>query len=204
MGKTKGSPDVDTPLKGQISRHYQSLGGASVRGAASATARTFKLKGSAGASKVKTYDQEVKAGTASRSGRRAGRRTSFDDVVAQDIDEAFLEDDTMTYREAAAKLDLPKSTLHRFATKDMDFRCLGHTVRPLPTEANLAKRVEMAHGICSTVGPFKDEFHQDEKYCICDSGRRKRKARKSNKEALAKATYRPSRRHQTQVMATRG
>jgi hypothetical protein len=89
---------------------------------------------------VKTFDAQVLEGTASRKGRRAGRRTSFDDIVAQDIEEAFLEDDTMTYREAAAKLGLPKSTLHRFATKDMDFRCLGHTVRPLPTEANRAKR----------------------------------------------------------------
>jgi hypothetical protein len=125
MVKRKGSPDIDTPLKGKISRYYQSLGGDSVRGAAAQTARAFKLKGNSGASKVKNFDAQVREGTASRKGRRAGRRTSFDDIVAQDIEEAFLEDDTMTYREAAAKLGLPKSTLHRFATKDMDFRCLG-------------------------------------------------------------------------------
>ena len=39
MTKKKGDMNHDTPLKAQISRHFQSLGESSVRGAASATAR---------------------------------------------------------------------------------------------------------------------------------------------------------------------
>ena len=40
-GRSKGSICITTPEKGKISRHFQSLGGESVRGAASATARKF-------------------------------------------------------------------------------------------------------------------------------------------------------------------
>jgi len=41
-GRSKGSSCITTPEKAQISRHYQSLGGDSVRDAAAATARHFK------------------------------------------------------------------------------------------------------------------------------------------------------------------
>ena len=46
MGKPKGGSNINTPLKGQISRYYQRLGGDSVRGSATATAKKFNLKGS--------------------------------------------------------------------------------------------------------------------------------------------------------------
>ena len=64
--RSKGSSCVTTPEKGKISRHFQSLGGESVRGAASATARKFDLKKMSGAYFVKKYDREIRDCVASR------------------------------------------------------------------------------------------------------------------------------------------
>lgn len=163
MVKRKGSPDVDTLQKGQISRDYQARGGGEVRGAASETAKKFKLKGSGAASRVKKYDDEIRLGIASRKQRRnskenSGRRTSFDACVELDIDEAFEEKDTATYREVAAQLGMPKSTLHRYATKELDYRCLGHTIRPLPSETVQVKlQIDSAggHGLARGHGNFE-------------------------------------------------
>ena len=71
-----GSQVVDTPLKAQISRHYQKLGGDEARGAASATAREFKLGGRGAAARVKRYDKQIEAGNASRANRRSSGRPS--------------------------------------------------------------------------------------------------------------------------------
>ena len=102
MTKTKGTKGIDTPLKAQISRHYQKLGGDGVRGAASATAREFKLGGSGAAARVKKYDAEVAAGIASRTNRRSsGRPLGFNEAVEAEIDAVFEANDTTTYHEAA-------------------------------------------------------------------------------------------------------
>ena len=64
-GRSKGSICITTPEKGKISRHFQSLGGESVRGAASAKARKFNLRNPAsGAGLVKKYDREIRDGVA--------------------------------------------------------------------------------------------------------------------------------------------
>ena len=186
MTKKKGDINHDNPLKAQISRDFQSLGGSSVRGAASATARKFNLKGSGAASKVKQIDSEVAGGIASRKDRpnsilHTGRKRGFNGCVAQAIDRVFDEDETQTYREAATKLDMPLSTLYGYATKEMDYRCLDVKVRPFPSEDNRAKRVEMGKEIVSEESPVKNKFHQDEKYYIANSNRRKRKVKKSEK-----------------------
>ena len=70
-GRSKGSICITTPEKGKISRHFQSLGGESFRGAAAATARKFKLNKSTGMSKVKKCDREIRDGVASRVNRRS-------------------------------------------------------------------------------------------------------------------------------------
>ena len=203
MVKRKGDSNIDTPLKGKISRYYQQLGGESARGAASATARKFELGGSGGASRVKKYDAQIRDGIASRTRRlSSGRPFGFNDTLELEIDEVFKDDDTITYAEAGAQLGIPKSTLYRYATDDMDFRCLGHTVRPTPSEAQREKRVSMGKDIVAEVGPVKNQFHQDEKYFICNSLRRRRKVRKSDKAGSQKVTHAAHRRHQVQVMFT--
>ena len=117
-----GSQVVDTPLKAQISRHYQKLGGDEARGAASATAREFKLGGRGAAARVKRYDKQIEAGNASRANRRSsGRPSDFNEDLEEEIDGEFETDKTATYREVADRLNLPQTTLHSHATKKMDY-----------------------------------------------------------------------------------
>ena len=185
MGKPKGGSNINTPLKGQISRYYQRLGGDSVRGSATATAKKFNLKGSGAAALVKKIDEQVASGKASRVNRRSsGRPSGFNEEMEAAIEGVFEEDETATYREAAEKLDLPAKTLHNYATKNMDYRCLGTTIRPLPSEINRQKRVDSAKEIIAVDGPVKNKFHQDEKWYICNTKRRKRKKRRSDKKVV--------------------
>jgi len=145
--KSKRGACISTPEKGQISRHYQSLGGDNVRGAASATARKFKLCKSRGMSLVKLYDREIRDGVASRANRLStGRPKEFNEEIEAEINDAWAEDDTRTYREVAKDLGMPTTTLRRYAKKDMDYRCLGTTVRPRGQEGKRgggAKRVHV-------------------------------------------------------------
>lgn len=197
-GKRQGDTSVDTPTKAKISRYFQSLGGSKCRGAASATARKFGLNKSSGPNLVKKYDAEIEAGKAKR--KYKGGANKFSEEIEAEIVDVFKTDDTMTYREAAAVLNMPSSTLHKYATKKMDYRCLDQKVRPFPSEQNRTKRVIMGKKIVYVKGPVLNEFHQDEKYYICRTLRRKRKVRKGDKEGSAKVTYAAHRRHQTQVM----
>ena len=140
-GTRKGSPNIDTPLKPQISRRFQELGGEKALGAASQTAREFQIKGEKGASKAKKIDSQVRDGKASRkdrpdSTRNCGLKRRFSETISREIEEIFAEDDLQTYREAGAKLELPEATLRRYATKYSDFRCLTRKVCPMPPEAN--------------------------------------------------------------------
>jgi hypothetical protein len=203
MVKRKGVQNVDTPTKCKISRYYQQQGGQKVRGAASATARNFKLGGSNGATRVKKYDAEIRDGVASRKNRLSiGRPSMFTGLLEKEIDDTFENECTLTFREAAKKMGLGLATLHRFATKRMDYRCLSQTVRPFPSEANRQKRMEMAADIVKNDGPFVNEFHQDEKYFICNSRRPKRKKRLSDVAGSTEVSYQHHRRHQTQTMFT--
>ena len=153
MGKerTKGAQGVDTPKKAQISRDYQPAGGSQIRGAAAAVARKHGLNPTSGPGRVKKWDAEIRDGVASRANRRSsGRPKGLSPEVKQNIEDVFREDDTQTYREAAEKLGLPASTLHDYATKDLDYRCLNQTVRPYPSEANRDKRITISQGIVGT------------------------------------------------------
>ena len=202
-GRTKGAQGVDTPKKAQISRDYQAAGGSQIRGAAAAVARKHGLNPTSGPGRVKKWDAEIRDGVASRAKRRSsGRPKGLSPEVKQNIEDVFREDDTQTYREAAEKLGLPASTLHDYATKDLDYRCLNQTVRPYPSEANRDKRITISQGIVGTPAPYKNEFHQDEKYYIVKARRRQRKVKKSDKAGSAKVSYAHSRRHGTQVMFT--
>ena len=119
-GRSKGSVCITTPEKGKISRHFQSLGGESVRGAAAAKARKFSLSNpsSSGGSLVKKYDQEIRDGVASRVNRRStGRPKHFSLDIEAKINDAWADDDTRTYREVAKDLELPMSTLHRWVVQ---------------------------------------------------------------------------------------
>jgi hypothetical protein len=134
MPKRKGDANIDTPQKAKIYRQYQQLGGESARGAASLTAREFGIGGTAGASQVKKYDAQIRDGNASRKRRlSSGRPCGFSGSLEVEIDEVLKEHGAITFAEAVAQLGIPKSTLHDYATKEMDFRCLGHTVRPMPS-----------------------------------------------------------------------
>ena len=73
-------------------------------------------------------------------------------------------------------------------------------VRPRPSEKNLKGRVRISRRIVANKGIFKNEFHQDEKYYICNSRRRKRKVQKSDKKGTEKVDHSHHRRHQTKVM----
>ena len=116
--KSKRGASITTPEKGQISRHYQSLGGDSVRGAASATARKFNLTATRGPADVKKYDREIRDGVASRANRRStGRPKQFNADIEAKIIDAWADDDTRTYREVAKDLGLPLSTLHRWVVQ---------------------------------------------------------------------------------------
>ena len=100
---------VDAPTKAKISRRFQQLGGEKTPGSATTTAREFGLLGSGGATRVLKYDKEIASGSASRKFKGGASRFSSD--LEGDIEEAFAENDTQTYREVAMKLGLPKSTL---------------------------------------------------------------------------------------------
>ena len=144
---------IDTPTKAKISRRFQQLGGDP--GAATSTAREFGL-GSNGCTRVKKYDQQIAAGTASRKFK--GRISRFNSDLEGDIEEAFADDDTQTYREVCEKLGLPKTTLYRYATEVMDYRCLDQTVRPMPSagrsrEENPGLLHEGREGECATKTP---------------------------------------------------
>ena len=116
--KSKRGACITTPEKGQISRHYQSLGGDSVRGAASATARKFNFTATRGPGDVKKYDREIRDGVASRANRRStGRPKQFNADIEAKIIDAWADDDTRSYREVAKDLGLPLSTLHRWVVQ---------------------------------------------------------------------------------------
>jgi glutamine phosphoribosylpyrophosphate amidotransferase len=51
--------NINTPLRAQLSRYYQRLGGDTARGSATATANEFSLKGSGAASLVKMIDEQL-------------------------------------------------------------------------------------------------------------------------------------------------
>ena len=126
MPKTFGSTGIDTPTKAAIVRDFNLRGGAKVRGAATATAKKFKL---CRPSMVTKFDRQVRDADARRKYNKSGRKSAFTDAIAGTIQTTFKEDDTRTYKEAAEKLGLPTTTVFNYATKKMDFRCLGHKVR---------------------------------------------------------------------------
>ena len=117
-GRSKGSICVTTPEKGKISRHFQSLGGESVRGAAAATARKFNLTSTSGAAMVKKYDREIRDGVASHVNRRStGCPKEFNADIETKIIDAWADDDTRTYREVAEDLGIPRSTLYTWVVQ---------------------------------------------------------------------------------------
>jgi hypothetical protein len=194
MPKRKRDSDVDTPFKTRASRHLQSLSGAATRGAAAETARESVIDGTDGSAREKQYDTQIRRGTARRKRSNCGRKSEFCDEIEEQIVEAFDEDETQTYREAAETLGMAQSTLHNYINKFMDYRCLIDTARPLPSAANL-EALEQSQDISDHDGPNTDEFHQDEKYFI-NSCRRKRKVRKSDTQRPRKRRHSKSRRHQ--------
>ena len=121
MMKTVRSQGIDTPTKAAIVRDFNLRGGANVRGAATATAKKFKLSRT---SLVKKYDQEIRDNDARRKNCKAGRKSGFTDSVASSIQAVFKEHDTQTFKEAAETIGLPTTALYDYATKNMDFRYL--------------------------------------------------------------------------------
>jgi hypothetical protein len=111
-GRSKGSICITTPEKGKISRHFQSLGGESVRGAALRQQGNLICNpSSSGAGMVKKYDREIRDGVASRVNRRStGRPKQFNADIEAKIIDAWADDDTRTYREVAK--DLRHTTFH--------------------------------------------------------------------------------------------
>ena len=75
--------------------------------------------------------------------------------MEEEITHAWDEDDTMTYREVAKEVNIPRTSLHRYATKELDFRMLGTTVRPMPSEANRAERMKQAKGVVALYAPLR-------------------------------------------------
>ena len=123
--RSKGSSCVTTPEKGQISRHFQSLGGESIRGAATATARKFKLDKKTGACMVKKYDRQIRDGVASRINRRStGRPKKINADMDAKIIDAWADDDTRSYREVAEDLGKPRSTLYTWVMQ-RGLRCIS-------------------------------------------------------------------------------
>ena len=81
MGRPKGSTQVTTPLKCQISREFNLRGGVGTHGAAVATAEEFGLSKTSGPSQVIKYDAQVRDGSASRSNRpHTGRKSDYDSL----------------------------------------------------------------------------------------------------------------------------
>ena len=123
--RSKGSSFVATPEKAKISRHFQSLGGESVRGAATATARKFKFDKKTGACKVKKYDRQIRDGVASRvNSRSMGCPKSLNADMEAKILNAWADDDTRTYREVAEDLGIPRSTLYTWVVQRR-LRCIS-------------------------------------------------------------------------------
>ena len=84
-------------------------------------------------------------GVASRVNRcSTGSPKQFNADIEAKITDTWDDDDIRTYREVAKELSISMSTLHSYATKDMDYRCLGTTVRPMPSDANRAERMAQA------------------------------------------------------------
>jgi len=62
---------------------------------------------------------------ASRVNRCAsGRPKNFSEDIDAEIIDAWDESDTRTYSDVAKQIGLPRSTLRRYSTKDMDLRML--------------------------------------------------------------------------------
>jgi len=202
-GRPRGAKQVSTPLKSQISRYFNKLGGSETRGAAAKTARKFGLSASNGPKQVLLYDTQVLEGTASRSNRpHTGRSKGLTEGVKQNIIDLFNETDTLTYKDGAKKLGISKSTLHDYATKDMDYRCLSQIMRPMLRDPNIERRMEMSPDIVAAPAPLTDEFHQDEKWFKINTRRKKRKVRKSDKPGAQKVVQVVNRTHDTKVMFT--
>ena len=117
-GRSKGSSCVTTPEKGQISRHFQRLGGDSVRDAASATARAFNLEKANGPKYVIKYDREIRDGVATRVNRRStGGPKKFNADMEAKIIDSWADDDTRTYREVAEDLGIPRFTFYTWVVQ---------------------------------------------------------------------------------------
>jgi hypothetical protein len=113
-GRTKGAKEVDMSKKARISRNYQAAGGKKTRGAAAATARKHGLCPKNGPTQVKKWDAKIRENVASRSNlRNAGRPKGLTPEVEQKIADIFDDNDTQTYRKAAERPGLPKTTLHK-------------------------------------------------------------------------------------------
>ena len=155
MAKTRGSsPSVSTPEKAAISRHYQQGLFINKRGAATRTAAKFGIGGSGGASRAKAYDTEIIKMDANRTYR--GKASGFSEAFEEAIDTAFVDDSKQTYKEAAAKMGLPKTTLYRYSTKNMDIKAVTGSLRPLVSDVQRAKRVKMGKAIVKIEGPRKE------------------------------------------------
>ena len=116
--KSKRGARISTPDKAKISRYYQSLGGDSVRGAASATERKFNLNKSQGMSDVKKYDRQIRDSLRSSLNRRStGRPKKINADIEAEIIDAWADDDTRTYREVAEDLGIPRSTLYTWVVQ---------------------------------------------------------------------------------------
>ena len=149
---------------------------------------------------MKLYDEQIRDQDARRKRSSCGRKSEYTDEIGQRIVEQFAKDDTQTYGELAETLGMPASTVWNYACKFMDFRCLADGTRPACSDEQLLERKEQAKGIVDHIGPFKNEYHQDEKYLICNPRRRKRKVRRSDIKGSHSKKKVVSRRHQTQVM----
>ena len=146
MGRPKGSTQVTTPLKCQISRDFNLRGGVGTHGAAAATAEEFGLTKSNGPSQVLKYDAQVRDGTASRSNRpHTGRNSAYNSEFGERITGAFNAEATTTYREVAKDLEKAEATVRRWAKEKLGYRSLNQTVRPTVSRGG-AKRVHEDSG----------------------------------------------------------
>ena len=85
----------------------------------------------------------------------AGAKNKIDGRVARAIDRLFEEDETQTHREAAEKPGMDAATFWKYATEEMDHRCLDVKLHPFLSEDNREKRVEMGREIAAEEGPAK-------------------------------------------------
>ena len=78
---------------------------------------------SSGISQVKKLDREFRYGCCvACEPPLYGTSQRFNADIEAEIIDAWDDDDTLTYREVAKDLGIPRSTLHDYATKDMNFR----------------------------------------------------------------------------------